>query len=209
MNIFKSWREVRKRLAAERLEGRHLAFISSVMDPQRAYRCANETDQFFIYKDGEVSPVSFEEFNQIFDDGKRTAQEINVYKSPGGVITFSSAITHKTEDGERVPLSGVKEKLFGFMQSFLQRYFPHKKVDEAMRSLQRPIGFSLGNFFSGRYIDKQNRLFDEKSASIDIKGVTSDELKKIAHALCEQFDQNSVIVEDKNTGNAYEYVRKV
>lgn len=203
MNAFMSW--LKDRLAIEKkspeykAKCKHLAFIaSSGCDLRKAYRVASQKDAFFISENGVSTQVSYESFR------KRSA-DLKPIEDRGGIITFSSNITHKTVDGERVPVSSLRERLFAKIKSLINRWTAPQKVDQAVKSINQPVGYSLGNFFSGRYVDGEGNVFDEKSTSLDILNISSDNLYKIAKELCNEFNQNSVMIYDRNKNQYYEY----
>ena len=202
-NVYKDWRKDKEEKAKKAVIGKRFAlFAAAGVDIRRAYRCKNKNDIFGVIKStGAVEMLSYKQYN------KHIAQKIKEFEHLGGTITFSSDVTHKWVDGERKEIDGVIDKIVAWIKTYGNRIFVSKQINKAVTdAIPRDIGISLGNFFVGRYIDQDGNVFDEKSISIDIKNVTSEELKNLSHAICKQFDQNSVIVEDKNLNEAYEYI---
>jgi hypothetical protein len=62
---------------------------------------------------------------------------------------------------------------------------------------------SIGNFIKGRYKANDGTLYDEKSLSIEIIGVTDGVLNKVAKDLANEFKQESVLVKNYETNKIY------
>ena len=87
----------------------------------------------------------------------------------------------------------------GLMKPWGNRLLEHRKVDEELKKLVKErgldTGWSVGNLFRGRYYSpKTDQTFNEKSFSVDIRGVPFDFVVKVAEALLKKFDQESVMV---------------
>jgi hypothetical protein len=61
-------------------------------------------------------------------------------------------------------------------------------------------GWSIGNLFHGHYISHDGVLFNEKSFTVDIRGVSIDFVMDVAQAMRNKFKQESVLVVDHKTG---------
>ena len=203
-NVYKTWCKNREKHANIKAEGKHLALLASGnIDFHRAYRQKMEKDVYGFIRNGKLEIVSYNEYK------KRTAQKIQPFEHLGGIITFSADITHKTKNDQRVPIKSIVDKILAWIQTHANRLFVSKKVDKAVKdAIEHEVGFSLGNFFVGKYVDNQGNVFNEKSISLDIKGIDSEELEKLAGEVCEEFNQNSVLVEDRNKNSAYLYNAK-
>ena len=65
------------------------------------------------------------------------------------------------------------------------------------------VGWKIGKCLHGRYIAKNGKAFGENSLSIDLVGINTDKLLKIATKLCNLFTQESVLIKDYNTQKVY------
>jgi hypothetical protein len=63
--------------------------------------------------------------------------------------------------------------------------------------------FSIGNFFSGRYIGDNGKVFDESSLSIEINGISSKGLIYLAEEIAREFNQETVLVKDLNSNKIF------
>ena len=65
-------------------------------------------------------------------------------------------------------------------------------------------GWSIGNLFKGRYYSpKGGKVWNEKSFSVDIRGVPFQFVKDVARVLMKKFDQESVLVVDNKTNRTF------
>ena len=55
-------------------------------------------------------------------------------------------------------------------------------------------GWTIGKYLNGRYTAKNGSTFSENSISIEVLGITFNELIDFATALCRDFEQEAVLV---------------
>ncbi len=191
-------------------QGHPEALFSSAYDENTPARLVREC---YILQEGGWTRISRAEAMEKFSRGLRkqadTNDAIEGLDNPGGMIVVSTNISHG--DG------GWWEKLKAKVQSLLWDWVESqrlKSVDQAISKSMtdaegnvRPVGFSVGNLFHGRYVDPQGNVFDENSMAVDIAGVDTDTLNNIATALREEFQQQAVMVQNRNTNSAY-FVRR-
>lgn len=63
--------------------------------------------------------------------------------------------------------------------------------------------YSVGNYFHGRYVGDNGEKFDEKSLCLEINGLSSVALLKMAENITKSFGQETVLVKDLNSGKIY------
>jgi len=63
--------------------------------------------------------------------------------------------------------------------------------------------FSIGNFFSGRYIGDNKKVFNESSLTIEINGISSKGLIYLAEEIAREFNQETVLVNDLNQNKIF------
>lgn len=118
-------------------------------------------------------------------------------KYKGGVIVFSTDVN---------VLDVSKSKLTNWMKSefrtMLNRLFYGKKISKIItKNFSEKIGaFSVGNAFRGRYVSDR-KIFDEKSVSLEILGVPSDVLMRLAAQIARDFNQETLFLKDCKTGS--------
>ncbi|ADV46183.1 hypothetical protein [Nitratifractor salsuginis] len=65
------------------------------------------------------------------------------------------------------------------------------------------LGYSIGSFFKGRYIDEAGHQWDDKSFSIDVIGISSDFLKILTEDISKEFTQKAILLKDYNLNKIY------
>jgi len=123
----------------------------------------------------------------------------------GGVITFSTDVNAIEFD---------KNKIINFFKKIYKtiynRFYAKTKVNKVItkynddNTVDEYIGaFSIGSFFSGRYIGDNGKIFDEKSLSIEINGISTKALFYFAEEIAKEFDQETVLVKDLNANKIF------
>lgn len=115
----------------------------------------------------------------------------------GGIITFSTDVNAENLSDNKL-VNWVKQKV----ATFNNKLTKNKKIDKISQK-HNLAAWTVGKFLSGRYTAKNGKVFDEKSLSVEIIGVDSDELIKIAEELCIDFIQESVLVKDYSTNRIF------
>ena len=119
-------------------------------------------------------------------------------KEKGGMIIFSTDV-NAVQQSENKIVDWIKKKA----KTINNRLNYTKKVDKVSQENEL-IGWTLGKFLNGRYVSqKTQKPFGENSLSLELVGITSDALLNIATQICKDFDQETVLVKDYNTGNIY------
>ncbi len=57
-----------------------------------------------------------------------------------------------------------------------------------------PAGWTIGEFFKGRYTAKNGKVYSEDSLSVEITGVSDDALIETGEELCRAFSLESVLI---------------
>ncbi len=65
---------------------------------------------------------------------------------------------------------------------------------------QRPGAYSVGNFFRGRYVGVNGEMYNEKSLSVEVNGLSGKSLVKLAEHIAKAFGQETLLVKDLNSG---------
>jgi hypothetical protein len=114
----------------------------------------------------------------------------------GGVIVFSTDIN-------ALAGPGILNKAKAWYDSLVNRLKRVSKIQQALDKTGVSSIFSLGNFFRGRYKSQAGSWFDEKSLSLEVLGVTDEQLISLATELARSFKQESVLVKSQGTGEVY------
>jgi|694.fasta_scaffold138071_2 hypothetical protein len=178
-------------------------FIKECFENSKKFKIGN--NQYFIN----------ENFNIIEDF---TINERSVHPNQyglsdyrGGMIIFSTEVNS---------LDVSENKIYNFLmkkiKSLKNRLFSKSKLSKVINtfnSTEKKLGdsvvddyigaFSIGNFFSGRYIGDNEKVFDESSLSIEINGISTNGLMYLAEEIAKEFDQETVLVKDLNVNKIY------
>lgn len=112
-------------------------------------------------------------------------------KYKGGCIVFSTDVNV----GKNTIIKWFKNK----WKSLMNRFKKDKKLTDIISKIKDIGAFSIGNFFKGRYISN-GKTFDEKSTSIEVLGIPSEILIRLATEIAKAFKQETVLLKDYNTG---------
>lgn len=108
----------------------------------------------------------------------------------GGQIVFSPDVNVSPEG------ASLFSKIKSYVPNMLRRFGAKGKVKEYLDA--NTGGYSLGNFFTGRYIDEKDNVYDEKSLSLDLLYLDTESLMKVAEDIRSMFNQDSVLVFNRN-----------
>lgn len=115
----------------------------------------------------------------------------------GGIIVFSTDVNAVKLDGNSV-LNFIKQKV----ATIVNRLNAKKKIDKIAVS-NALVGWTIGRYLEGRYTAKNRKQYGENSISVEIIGVDSDTLVKIAESLLSAFSQEAVLVKDYSSNGVY------
>ncbi len=65
---------------------------------------------------------------------------------------------------------------------------------ESIAQRHEPLGWTIGKYLKGRYTDKNGKEYSEDSLSVEIIGITDNELTETAEELCKAFNLESVLI---------------
>lgn len=63
--------------------------------------------------------------------------------------------------------------------------------------------YSVGNFFIGKYVGDNGEMYNEKSLSVEINGLSSKSLLNVAEMIAREFKQETVLVKDLSKNKIY------
>ena len=112
----------------------------------------------------------------------------------GGIISLSTDV-NAVQLSDNKLINAIKQ----FILTWKQRLTYSEKVDKVAQKHQL-VGWTIGKFLNGRYTGKNGDVFDENSISIEVVGVESAKLIEIAEDFCREFNQESVLLKDYNSG---------
>jgi hypothetical protein len=94
--------------------------------------------------------------------------------------------------------SGWFGKVKGWAKTMMNRLFKQQRVDDIIEDSATKgevTGWSVGRLFDGRYFDRNTgKKYDEKSFTIEIRGIAEKIARKLAVGLAKKFEQQSVLL---------------
>lgn len=122
----------------------------------------------------------------VLQEGVKTALPDDLL---GGIIVVSTDVNSVRQSNNRL-INYLKQKFL----TTKQRLTRDRKVTNVLKDRQEEVGWTVGNFLKGRYIDDSGNVFDEKSFCIEINGVSNQTIIDIATKICKDFNQETVLV---------------
>ena len=138
----------------------------------------------------------------VLDEGVH-GEQYGLSKYKGGVIVFATDV-----NAVKLHDNNVINKVKQFIETIKNRWGKDKIVHNAINrfnkdSEERIGAYSLGNFFKGKYIGDNGEMFSDKSISLEIDGLSSKSLLRLAEILATDFKQETVLVKDLNKNKIY------
>lgn len=65
------------------------------------------------------------------------------------------------------------------------------------------VTYSVGRSFTGKFVGDNGEMYDEKSLSVEVNGLSDRSLLRLAEMLADVFRQETVLVKDLSTGKIY------
>ena len=122
----------------------------------------------------------------VLDEGVHGKQS-GMKQSRGGLVVFSTDVdTVKLNDHKLT--DNIKQLITTF---------------NTKRSEERIGAYSVGNFFKGKYVGENGEMYNDKSLSVDVNGISSRTLLSFAELLAKKFMQETVLVKDLSTNKIY------
>ena len=123
-----------------------------------------------------------------------SSDQYGLDKFKGGCIVFSTDVNISDVSKNSI-IKWFKNK----WKSLVNRFKKDKKLTDIISNIKDIGAFSIGNFFKGRYISN-DKTYDEKSTSIEVLGIPSEILIRLATEIAKSFKQETVLLKDYNTG---------
>ena len=130
-------------------------------------------------------------------------EQYGLAKYKGGIITFSTDVNAIQMSPNSI-VNKIKQSVETFKQRFGKDKLIHKAVNRFNQNEDEYIGaYSVGNFFHGRYVGDNGEMYNEKSVSVEVNGLSTNSLVKLAEYIAEIFRQETVLVKDLNNGKIF------
>jgi len=150
------------------------------------------------------SPFKLSENRKFYNSlGKLLTEAIShTFEDKGGIVVFSTDVNAVIDTSTF--FKKAKGYFSGKFQTFKNRIMRYSKIDTTLKKFEDIVAYSVGNFFKGRYFDRENnKTFDEKSLSVEIIGIPSTLLVDIAESIAREFNQKEVLVKDYDNNKIF------
>ena len=139
----------------------------------------------------------------LFTIGDELRDSLDSKRSKDEVVGFGGAIVFST-DVNSIELSkcGFKDWLVHKYNTLTNR-FKLRKILDSLWKKNDINAWTVGRGFRGIYAGKNGKTFDEKSIVINIVGQKFRKVVKVAKEICEEFNQECVMVKDCETNQVY------
>ena len=138
----------------------------------------------------------------VLDEGVHDTQ-YGMSEYRGGIIVFSTDVNAVELDKNKL-LNKIKQVVATFKNRFKRNTIIHGVMNKFNKEGGEYIGaYSVGNFFKGRYVGDNGEMYNENSLSVEINGLSSESLLKVAEMIAQEFMQETVLVKDLNKNKIY------
>ena len=193
MKWFKLTNESGRRFKTTLVKGGGNSFCEALRNTNNTFDVGIDEVLFTVGEDAVNEDEKDDELRKSLDGCRSKAEEVGY----GGAIVFST-------DVNSVELSklGFKNWLIQKWKTFTNRFKSMKSLDK-LRRKNDIYAWTVGKGFHGVYTGKNGKTFDENSLVLDIIGQKFSKVVKVAKEICEEFDQECVMVTDYETSQVY------
>ena len=118
----------------------------------------------------------------------------------GGVIVLPTAI-----NAGEMPRNALIDKVKQVVMTYGNRLRKGRVVRKPLngKGTEHIGAYSVGKSFTGKYVGDNGEMYDGKSLSVEVNGLSGRSLLRLAEMLADAFVQETVLVKDLNTGKIY------
>lgn len=144
--------------------------------------------------------------NFVLDEGIH-GEQYGMAKYRGGILVFAVNV-----NAIQISNNKIINTLRQFIETVKNRFNKDKMVHNTIMNFNNDntknggeyIGaYSLGNFFKGKYVGDNGEMFNDRSICLEINGLSSKSLLKLAEMIADRFRQETVLVKDLNRNKIY------
>ena len=129
-------------------------------------------------------------------------EQYSMAKDKGGMIIFSPKVNAVELSEDPVENDSQQKYLTDYNRSFSKGMVDSLVSDFLHQAGKEIQGYTWGSGFEGHYVTKTN-TFTEDSLTLELTGLNSQELIKLAETIAWAFFQETVLVKDYNNGKVY------
>jgi len=196
-DLFEMFNVVNNTNIVQPAEGRKRVVESNYQNiGPRTFMEALERNGFSIRRNNDVSAKTT--YIDLSGDKELTEEISYEFEDKGGIIVFSVNVNAVQLSNNKV-VRYIKNSL----ETLKNKLFKDRKINKVLSNYDEVYGVTIGNFVKGRYKSESGSMFDESSLSIEIIGITTDVLNRVAEDLAKMFQQETVLVKDYSTNRIY------
>lgn len=121
-------------------------------------------------------------------------------------MVFSTDV-NTVEVNDNKLINKIKQLIATFNNRINRNKKIHNTVNYLNKGIKKPEertgAYSVGNFFKGKYVGDNGEMYNDKSLSVEINGISSRYLLSFAELLAKEFMQETVLVKDLNLNKIY------
>lgn len=130
-------------------------------------------------------------------------EQYGLSKYRGGVIVFSTDVNALKLSKNKI-LNKIKQVISTYKNRFNRGHIVDDTISQFNQQNKEYIGaYTVGNLFNGKYVGDNGEAFNEKSMCVEINGLSSLSLLKLAEMIAKSFMQETVLVKDLNLNKIY------
>lgn len=142
----------------------------------------------------------------ILDEGVH-GEQYGMSKYRGGMIVFAVNVNAVQMSNNKI-INALKQFIETTKNRFNKDKIVHNTImnfnsDETRNGGEYIGAYSLGNFFKGKYVGDNGEMFNDRSICLEINGLSSKSLLKLAEMIADRFKQETVLVKDLNKNKIY------
>lgn len=154
---------------------------------------------------GFINECKINKDNFVLDEGVH-GEQYGMAQYRGGLVVFSTDVNAvKLNDNKLI--NKIKQLIATFNNRINRNKKIHNTINKLNNGIKKPeerIGaYSVGNFFKGKYVGDNGEMYNDKSLSVEINGISSRNLLSFAELLAKEFMQETVLVKDLNLNKIY------
>ena len=118
----------------------------------------------------------------------------------GGVIVLPTDV-----NAEEMSRNALMDKVKQIVVTYGNTLRKGRVVREPLdgEGTEHIVAYGVGKSFTGKFVGDKEEVYDEKSLSVEMNGLSGRSLLRFAEMLAGTFMQETVLVKDLNTGKIY------
>lgn len=180
------------------------SFVIRTMSGVREVRCFHPSGHAMpngshIQRGGYLAECRRNAESFTLDDGVH-GEQYGLLDYRGGVIVLPTDID-VVEMSQNTVLDKVKQVVMTYGNRLRKGRVVREPLDG--EGTEHIVAYSVGESFTGKFVGDNGEMYDGKSLSVEVNGLSGRSLLRFAEMLAGTFMQETVLVKDLNTGKIY------